>query len=67
MIEIIDPERPDDSIPAGEEVYSIDFHDKIGEDGEYIKKAEDDLKFFKSTSYVKTSLKYGEYMEYKTE
>ena len=55
ILDIVDPGRPDDSIPAGEEVYSLDFKD------------EDDLKFFKSTSNVKTSLKYGEYMEYKTE
>lgn len=54
-IEIIDPGRPSDEILPGEEIRSLDF------------KTSDDLKYFKSKAEVKTSIKYNEYMEYKTE
>ncbi|MBQ7901836.1 MAG: hypothetical protein IJ365_07755 [Clostridia bacterium] len=54
IFDLIDPERPDDTIPEGEEVWSLEFKDAA------------DLAYFKSTANVKTEIAYNEYMRYVT-
>lgn len=54
ILDIVDPGRPDDTIPAGEEVWSLEF------------KTPGDLKYFPSSANLKTETKYGEYMQYST-
>lgn len=54
ILDAVDPGRPDDAIPAGEEVWSLDF------------KEAGNLKYFPSSANLKTQIKYGEYLEYVT-